>query len=276
MPIKLMYITNNPEVAKIAENAGVERIFVDMEYIGKDKRQGGMDTVKSHHTISDVISIKKALTSAKLLVRCNPLHQAEDGIISSEDEIDAIVKSGADIVMLPYFKTAEEVKTFVNLVGGRAKTMVLLETPEAAESIEEILAVPGLDEIYIGLNDLSIGYGKKFMFELLADGTVDKLVGIIKKRGIPYGFGGLASLDGGLLPGRLVLAEHKRLGSNCVILSRSFLNTGKIKDMDTIEKTFSEGIKAIRQLEEKMESVLDFEENSLEVRKSVEKVLEKM
>ena len=32
--LKLMYITNRPEIAEIVENAGVERIFIDMEYIG--------------------------------------------------------------------------------------------------------------------------------------------------------------------------------------------------------------------------------------------------
>ena len=41
MALKLMYITNNPAVARIAEEAGVDRIFVDMEYIGKaDAREG--------------------------------------------------------------------------------------------------------------------------------------------------------------------------------------------------------------------------------------------
>ena len=52
MSLKLMYITNNPTVAKIAECTGVDRIFVDMEYIGKEKRQAGLDTVKSRHTIN--------------------------------------------------------------------------------------------------------------------------------------------------------------------------------------------------------------------------------
>ena len=47
MPLKLMYITNSEDVAHIAEEAGVDRIFVDMEYIGKTDRQGGMDTVQS-------------------------------------------------------------------------------------------------------------------------------------------------------------------------------------------------------------------------------------
>ena len=38
-----MYITNRPEIAKIAEKAGVDWIFVDMEFIGKDARQGGLE-----------------------------------------------------------------------------------------------------------------------------------------------------------------------------------------------------------------------------------------
>ena len=41
MALNLMYITNEPQIAQIAEKAGVNRIFVDMEYIGKADRQGG-------------------------------------------------------------------------------------------------------------------------------------------------------------------------------------------------------------------------------------------
>lgn len=33
--LKLFYITKDPAVARIAQAAGVDRIFVDMEYIGK-------------------------------------------------------------------------------------------------------------------------------------------------------------------------------------------------------------------------------------------------
>ena len=33
MSIKLMYITNKPEIAQIAESSGVDRIFVDMEFV---------------------------------------------------------------------------------------------------------------------------------------------------------------------------------------------------------------------------------------------------
>lgn len=272
MPIKLMYITNDPVVAKIAERAGVDRIFVDMEYIGKDKRQGGMDTVQSHHTLKDVREIKSSLSSAELLVRCNPIHKASADYTSSREEIDEIIKAGADIIMLPYFKTVSEVSDFIRFVGGRARTLLLFETPEAREQSGEILQLDGIDEAFIGLNDMSLGYGMKFMFELLANGTVDELCQRFKKRGIPYGFGGLASLDGGLLPGRMVLKEHYRLGSDCVILSRSFLNTSKISDYSQIEEIFNTGVKKIR--EHEAHCTEGQEENRKAVISAVKKIIE--
>lgn len=33
MPLKLMYITNRTNVAEIADQTGVDRIFIDLEYI---------------------------------------------------------------------------------------------------------------------------------------------------------------------------------------------------------------------------------------------------
>ena len=174
MPLKLMYITNRPEIALIAEKNGVDRIFVDMEYIGKAERQGNLDTVQNHHTIHDVSVLRRVLTQSELLVRVNPIHDKTSDYSSSEEEIEAAIQAGADIVMLPFFKTVAEVKSFLRIVNGRVKTMLLLETPEAVDALNEILAIPGIDEIHIGINDLSIGYGKRFMFELLTDGTVER------------------------------------------------------------------------------------------------------
>lgn len=272
MSLKLMYITNNPDVAYIAQNAGVDRIFIDLEYIGKDIRQGGMDTVQSRHTLDDVKKISERIKESEILVRINPIHDKTDLYGSSAEEIDQAIKNGANVLMLPYFKTTAEVEEFVKLAGRRCKTMLLLETPEAASIVDEILNIKGIDEMFIGLNDLSLGYGKKFMFELLADGTVENLVNKFKKKGVPYGFGGLASLDGGLLPGKLVLKEHYHLGSTCVILSRSFCNTSKITDLKEIEKVF-EGVKNIRQYEELCKEATDFEENLQIIKDAVSKII---
>lgn len=45
--LKLMYITNDPDVAMIAQKAGIDRIWVDLETLGKEERQKGFNTVKS-------------------------------------------------------------------------------------------------------------------------------------------------------------------------------------------------------------------------------------
>lgn len=249
MALKMMYITNRVDVAEVAESVGVDRIFVDMEYIGKQARQGGMDTVQSRHTVADVRRIRSVLKSAELIVRCNPIHEQTAEYSGSREEIEAVIAAGADIVMLPYFKTVDEVRSFLGIVNGRVRTCLLLETPEAAELADEILDLPGIDEVHIGLNDMSLGYRMKFMFELLADGTVEKLCRKCAQRGISYGFGGIAALGRGALPAEYVIMEHYRLGSGCVILSRSFCDAGKIGDIGQIRAVFQSGVRAIRDYE---------------------------
>ena len=274
MALKLMYITNKPAVAEIAEASGVDWIFLDMEFIGKDSRQGGLDTVQNHHTVKDVQNIKAAVRKAKVLVRVNPIHDALPDYPSSKDEIDAAIEAGADIVMLPFFKTVEEVKVFIKLVDGRAKTLLLMETVEAANLVDEILEVPGIDMIHLGLNDMHLELGMKFMFELLANGTVERLGEKIKAKGIPFGFGGIATLKGGDLPGSMVLKEHVRLGSSMVIVSRSFCNTDLVTDINEVKNIFETGISCLRALE-KEASQADanyFEENRKAVIAAVNKI----
>ena len=274
MALKLMYITNRPDVAQIAETAGVDRIFVDLEYIGKSNRQGGMDTVQSRHSLDDVKRISESISSAELLVRVNPIHDETEKYASSEQEICTAIENGADIIMLPYFKCTDEVKRCISAVDNRAKTMLLLETPEAVELIDEILLIDGIDFIHIGLNDLSLGYGMKFMFELLADGTVEKLCTKIQEKKIPYGFGGIASIGKGDIPAEMIIQEHYRLGSTCAILSRSFCNVDKIDNINEIRSTFINGIREIREFEAKCENDrCSFIYNQLEIVKAVKKII---
>ena len=234
-----------------------------------------MDTVQSHHTVEDVADIKSSITTAELMVRINPIHEESEQYCSSKEEIDDVIANGADIIMLPYFKTVEDVKTFVELVDGRVRTLPLIETVEAVDAIDDILKIDGIDEIFIGLNDLSLGYQKKFMFELLSDGTVESLCHKFKKNGIPYGFGGIASLGKGMLPSEYIIKEHYRLGSTCSILSRSFCNIDRIKHYGVISSTFVNGIREIRELEKECERYMNyFTENKNEVERLVKSICE--
>lgn len=269
MALLLMYITNNPDVALIAEKNGVERIWIDLETLGKEERQKGMNTVKSQHSVEDIRLIKPLLSTSEMLVRINPWND------DSLQEIEDVINAGADIIMLPMWKTALEVKKFVQAVHGRCKTTLLLETREAVECLDEVLSNGGMDEIHIGLNDLHLSYGMTFMFELLADGTIDNLTKKIAEKGIPYGFGGIARLGGGDLPAEKVIMEHYRVGSTRAILSRSFCNTDTITDLGDIEILFSKNMKELRLFEERISKYEDFSINHEDVINTVKMIVNK-
>lgn len=252
MSLTLMYITNNPVTARIAQEAGVDRIWIDMEYIGKDSRQGGMDTVKNHHTIDDIKKLRPIVTEAELMVRVNPIHDETAEYSDSKSEIEAAIQAGADVIMLPMFKTVEEVRKFIAYVDGKAKVQLLVETSEAVEIIDDILEVPGIDEIHIGLNDLHLAYHMDFMFELICGDIVRTLCAKIKARGIKYGFGGIARVGYGMLPAEYIIAEHYHLGSTAAILSRGFCDANIVKDPLKIESVFIDGVRNIRLKEQEV------------------------
>lgn len=235
-----MYITNNPQVALIGERCGVDRLWVDMEWMGKEERQPGMDTVKSHHTQEDISALREVLTKSQLMVRVNPIHD------KSKEEVREAISRGAEIVMLPMWKTVDEVKRFIEYVDGKAVVNLLLETKEALEGLYQIVKIPGIDEVHIGLNDLHLSMHKKFMFELLSDGTVDHICNVLRNNHIKYGFGGIGRIGSGVLPAEYILSEHVRLGSNMVILSRSFCNLNKVSDWNALEVSFRTGIHDLR------------------------------
>lgn len=248
MPFKLMYITNQPDIALLAEQNGVDWVFVDLELNGKEERQGHLDTVISRHTIRDVSRLRAVLKHAELLVRVNPIFQG------SRYEINEVINRGADVVMLPYYKTVDEVETFIDLVDKRAKVCLLCETKEAVACMPDVLKLTGIDYIHIGLNDLHLSYGQSFLFEPLADGTIEAIVRQMQAAGIPYGFGGIARIGEGKLPAEKVIGEHVRLGSSLAILSRSFCNVGSIGKLDAKQaQMFQEGVWKIRVYEQQLE-----------------------
>lgn len=212
----LLQITNDPSLARRCDALPGMRLFVDLEIHGKAERQAGRNSFISTHKADDVGRVKAQLRRARLMVRVNPLHA------NTPAEIDAVLAQGADLVMLPMFRAPEELQTFSRIVSGRAPIVALLETADALLALDDWIGTPGLCEVFVGLNDLHLSLGCGFMFEPLAQGLLDGVAHRVRARGLRFGFGGIARLDEGMLPGRDVLAEHVRLGSQAVILSRTF------------------------------------------------------
>jgi 2-keto-3-deoxy-L-rhamnonate aldolase RhmA len=256
----LMFITNDIKIAKMAENSGVDIVFIDLEINGKYERQGHLDTYITDHKLEDIGKIKGVLNKAKILVRVNPQYE------KSKEEIDACIVQGADIIMLPMFKTKFEVEEFIRIVNGRTEICLLLETPQALVRINEIVDLKGIDRIHVGLNDLHLGLGLDFMFELLSEGIVDYLGNIISKKGIKFGFGGIAKCGQGIIPAELIIKEHYRLNSNMVILSRAF------REFDeNISNALNVEVSKVRAAEKEamMLTVSKLEENRIYVQKLI-------
>lgn len=208
-----LFITNIPEIALFAESCGINRIFIDLETKGKVERQGHLDTVISQHDFDDIHKVKSVLKSAELLVRLNPFNE------NSSHEVEKAISSGADIIMLPMIGSLEEVSKFGEFINGRAKFIPLVETIFSSKIITEICSIPSVSEVHIGLNDLHLEFRMKFMFELLSNGYVEKMVSRLTK---PFGIGGIARVGEGAVNGESVMAQHVLLKSSGVILSRAF------------------------------------------------------
>lgn len=239
--MKYIHITNNPDLAKYISDCGVDLIMVDIETIGKSERQKNLDTVKSNHNLEDIIKIKRKLknTSTQLITRINPLHE------KTKNEIDIACSNGTDYIMLPMFSSKEEVEQVIHYINNRVKLILLFETPGSIHNVDTILKLNKIDEAYIGLNDLSIAYKLKFMFELLPSSLIELLATKFKEKKIPFGIGGISRIGKGTLDSRLILSEHVRLGSTRVIISRSFTERANTLNELNQKMDFKKEIKAL-------------------------------
>lgn len=220
----LSFITNNLIEANHVQTAGIDRIMIDLETKGKNIRQSGKNLFLSDHTINDVLLMKKHFKKMPLFVRVNPINN------DSEKEITTVIQMGADIIMLPFFHSIDEIKTFIKLTKGAVTNSLLVEIKEAANLLPKIVDLKEVQEIHIGFNDLSISFGYSTIFEPILNGSLEEYSEIINKQKIPWGFGGMAKLFDQTLPidPKLILFEQLRLKTSIGWLGRSFrglLNT---------------------------------------------------
>lgn len=268
---KLMILCDDALSAKSAQDAGIDRVFYDLEYVGKAERQAGRNAVLSHNDIDNIPKIRSVITESELLVRTNPIHPY------SRAEIEKSIDYGADVLMLPMVIDHHDVEQYVKMIGGRAKVCIMIETAAAMARLDKILAVPGVDEVFIGLNDLHLSMGLTFMFELLSGGLIEFIANKCNCARIPFGFGGIARIGEGLLPSDYILGEHLRLGSSSVILSRTFKGVEGV-DLNARRIDLVEEVNKVRDRMRDIEnwSDDDYARNRDAISDAVEKVVEKI
>src|SRR6476620_10992763 len=109
--LDLIQITNDPAFARRCDALDGMRLFVDLERLGKAERQAGRDTFISRHAIEDVARVRAAARRSRLMVRVNPLNP------DSAREVEAVLAQGPDLLMLPMFQCASDLREFASLVA---------------------------------------------------------------------------------------------------------------------------------------------------------------
>lgn len=190
--------SGSPALVELAGHLPYDWILIDCEH-----------GVGSYETLSDQLRALNG-SEATSIVR---VPTGQDASIFKR-----VLDAGVEGVLVPQIKTPDEVKAIVSacryppegergIAGGRAHkygldfadtlkrsndeilVLVQIETQEALDDLESILAVPGLDGVLIGPADLSAALG--VTLDLEADifcQAVEKVLACAKDAGLPAGF----------------------------------------------------------------------------------------
>lgn len=235
---ELLLFADTRAQAEAAGPAGIDGLVVDWEWRGKDVRQVGFDTQINRHTVAHLHAVRAA-TETSVTCRTNAFGPW------TADEIDAAVDGGADEILLPMVRTPDEVLRTADLVRGRCRLGILVETVDALNCAEALGRLP-LSRVFAGLNDLAIERRTPDIFQAIVDGTID---GIRPYFGPCFGFGGLTRPDLGFpMPCRILIEEMIRLRCSFSFLRRSFLRdvpTGEFPlAVERIHRAIAEGRRA--------------------------------
>ncbi|MCX7895719.1 MAG: aldolase/citrate lyase family protein [Thermoanaerobaculum sp.] len=219
--LALFVFSTDPRFIAQADAGGVDGYVVDWEYRGKAERQEGFDTQINRHTVADLHRVREA-TRNRVICRIHPWGPW------SVREVEEAVAGGADEILLPMVRSAEEVQRVLDLVRQRCGVGILVETVAAVAAREELAQLP-LSRVFFGLQDLAVERKTPNPFRAVHDGTVEKVRAAFS---VPFGFAGLTLPEGGNpIPCRLLLAELVRLRCHFTFLRRSFHRDVKDKDV---------------------------------------------
>jgi len=210
--VDLFLFTVDPAWGRDVVAAGAAGVVVDWERRGKARRQAGEGTQINGDTLEDLVRIRTGVPG-RVVCRINGFGPWTGG------EVADAVAAGADEILLPMVRTADEVDRTLDLVADRCGLGILIETQDAVDRAAALARRP-LSRIYLGLNDLRIDRRSDQLFRPLVDGTADAVRAEVAQ---PFGVGGLTLPGGGSpVPSDLLAAELVRLGTDFTFLRRSF------------------------------------------------------
>lgn len=208
-----LFVDDEP-LAEAAGSFGVDGVVVDLETRDKAARQSDRNTQVTASTVDDVFVLRRH-TDLPMMVRIDAVSDA------TPDQLDRVVRAGADEVLVPMVRTVDELDCVLDHVNGRVEVSCMVETTDVLEVLSD-LALRPVRGFYVGLNDLGIERSTRTIFDAFVDGTVDEVVARLTPS--PVGVAGLTHPEAGRpLPCRQLLDELVRLDASFTFLRRSFV-----------------------------------------------------
>ena len=217
--IELVLFENDASAASACITAGISSFLVDTELMGKDFRQLGFNTEIRPGTFRDLEGVA-AIPGATAWCRINRFGSHTGA------EVNSAIDAGAGVVLLPMADSEREIEEFLDLLDGRCRAAIMVETVTSAANATGFAHLP-LDYIFFGMNDFAISRGGGSIFRALADGSVERV-----RQSLPdlnFGVGGLTDIHlGSPIPSARLLEEMERLGCAFTFLRRSFRRDSKV------------------------------------------------
>lgn len=233
--MNLIYIANDKRACESADKCGIDYLMIDLELVGKARRQNRGDSRISVHTLDDIFLCRGFLKKSRLLVRIDP-----NGDLREQAKV--IREANVDAVMIPMIRTADQLSRTLDYFEDATRCIPLIETLDALTNINEIVRAASCDYVHIGLNDLHLEANFNFMFSMFNDRRLLKCLSDLKEANVAYGIGGVAPIDQqDKLSPESVISLLNYTGSRGVILSRAFNRLHASSPAD-----FAKGVKDLR------------------------------
>ena len=194
-------VCRSADIARIARGSGHDFLFIDTQHA-----VFGLETIVHIAQAADALGVAPVVRARSL----------------DDPDVPRLLDNGVTGVVFPDISTVDQARRAVEIVrfpplgrrsvaGGYARfdyrpvplpeatrrlddgtlLAVMIETPEGLENVEAIAAVPGIDVLHVGTNDLLAAMGKPGRFDDPdAVAAQDRVIAAAKARGIAAGCGG--------------------------------------------------------------------------------------
>ena len=192
----MISVARNPKWIPFMDGVGLDYVVIDTEHNSRSRGELG-DFLAMFNTTGVVPIVRIPIPDSHYVTMA--LDAGAQGVLAPYCETVEQVKSVVEAAKLRPLKgeaarrvidggdiASEETRRYLDDRNRNNVAIIGVESVVAVEKLEEFLAVPGIDGIFVGPNDMSIQLGVPDMYdEEVYKTTVKKVIDVSEAHGVP-------------------------------------------------------------------------------------------